>query len=265
MFPGNSAFVIVDGLDFIPDSAQLKAQPLRCFEINSIKPVATTIFGKTKRQWASVLYPRPIRFFHMLNTNAAFQRVVRQRFGGAKKLTDRDSLYRYLNSEVLQGVAIDYLEFGVWQGASMKRWCELNGNLKSRFYGFDSFEGLPEYWNRKSLKGAFSLQGVMPKIGDVRADLVKGLFQVTLPHFVKSFEAYGRTVVHIDCDLYSSTLFCLATLNHLLVPGTILIFDEFQDSEHEFSAFMDYANSFYKQWVALAVTTHCLQVALEIK
>ena len=54
----------------------------------------------------------------------------------------------YLTS--IDGVEGDYIEFGVFTGSSMS--CALQcarttrlGNLKetSRFYGFDSFEGLP--------------------------------------------------------------------------------------------------------------------------
>jgi len=38
------------------------------------------------------------------------------------------------------------LEFGVWQGESTRFFAGLNRSPSSRFYGFDSFEGLPEDW-----------------------------------------------------------------------------------------------------------------------
>lgn len=226
---------------------------------------ASSMFlGKTKRQWTGMLYPRRVRLFDILNTNADFQQFIRTRLKQVSHFDNRDELYQYVNQAVLKGEAIDYMEFGVWQGASLKRWCELNPNPKSRFYGFDSFEGLPEYWNRKTVKGAFDLQGVMPEIGDKRAQLVKGWFQESLPPFLANFRPQSRLVIHIDSDLYSSALFVLTSLHSLAKPGTILIFDQFQDSEHEFSAFVDYTTSYYREWNALGTTKRYLQVAIEM-
>ena len=227
--------------------------------------MASTILGKTRRQWTSLVYPRRIRLFDILNTNADFQQFIRTRMSQIPLFGDRDELYQHVNRNVLKGEPIDYMEFGVWQGASLKRWCELNSNPESRFFGFDSFEGLPEYWNRKTVKGTFDLQGTAPGIDDERVQLVKGWFQESLPPFLASFRPQSRLVIHIDSDLYSSALFCLTLLHPIAKPGTVLIFDQFQDSEHEFSAFVDYTTSFYREWVALGATKHYIRVALELK
>jgi O-methyltransferase len=227
--------------------------------------LASTILGKTRRQWTSLVYPRRIRLFDILNTNADFQQFIRTRMSQTPLFGDRDEMYQHVNRVVLKGEPIDYMEFGVWQGASLKRWCELNSNPKSRFFGFDSFEGLPEYWNRKTVKGTFDLQGTAPGIGDERVQLVKGWFQESLPPFLASFHPQSRLVIHIDSDLYSSALFCLTLLHPIAKPGTILMFDQFQDSEHEFSAFVDYTTSFHREWVALGATKHYIRVALELK
>lgn len=223
------------------------------------------MLGKTKRQWTGILYPRRVRLFDILNTNADLQQFIRSKLKQVNHFDKREQLYEYVSQAVLKGESIDYLEFGVWQGASIKRWCELNPNPKSRFFGFDSFEGLPEYWNRKTVKGAFNLEGVAPAVDDERVQLVKGWFQDSLPPFLESFQPRSRMVIHIDSDLYSSALFCLTRLHSLAVPGTILIFDQFQDSEHEFSAFVDYTTSYYREWVALGTTRRYLQVAFEMK
>lgn len=58
--------------------------------------------------------------------------------------------------------------------------------------------------------------------------LIKGLFQDTLPDFLKEHPgplAFG----HVDCDLYSSTCCVLECLEDRIVDGTVLAFDEFMD------------------------------------
>ena len=92
----------------------------------------------------------------------------------------RFDLYRsVLDSEHL-GSAIDYLEFGVWEGESIRWWTENNREPTSSFHGFDSFEGLPVNWEGMP-KGAFSTGGVTPDIPDPRCHFVKGYFHQTFP------------------------------------------------------------------------------------
>ena len=66
------------------------------------------------------------------------------------------------------------------------------------------------------------------------------------PGFLKEFTLRSRLVVHSDSDLYSSTLFTLANLNTLLVPGSVIIFDDFWMPTHVFRAFADYRNAFWR-------------------
>jgi hypothetical protein len=57
--------------------------------------------------------------------------------------TRRYNLYEKISSmETLDSPAIDYFEFGVSGGHSFKWWLEHNKNPGSKFYGFDTFEGL---------------------------------------------------------------------------------------------------------------------------
>lgn len=44
------------------------------------------------------------------------------------------------------------LEFGVYKGDSMREFLRLNDSPNSLFYGFDSFEGLPEIWRGTSVE-----------------------------------------------------------------------------------------------------------------
>ena len=182
--------------------------------------------------------------------------------------SDRFELYRYLNTEVLRDGPIDYLEFGVYRGESIRTWAALNRNPQSRFIGFDSFEGLPEDWRMVTAtmkKGTFSTDGQIPDVGDSRVGFEKGWFHQSLPKFLRNFQPCRPMVLHLDADLYSSTLFVLASLNPFVAPGTILVFDEFSSASNEFRALVDYCRSFNRKVRTLA-STHDFhtQLACEI-
>ena len=182
------------------------------------------------------------------------------------KFESRYDLYQYLNNEIVKNAPIDYLEFGVWYGRSIKYWTELNQDPNSRFFGFDTFEGLPEDWKvltQVLSKGTFSAEGKIPEIDDPRVQFIKGLFQTTLTDFLKSLTVNNQLIINCDADLYTSTLYVLASLNQFMVPGTIVIFDEFS-TVHEFRAFRDFTQSFMRNYRLLATAERFyLRVAME--
>src|SRR5438270_7095361 len=80
---------------------------------------------------------------------------------------DRFDLYNHLNEFVLRRAPVDFLEFGVFKGESIRAWMLLNKNPASRFFGFDTFEGLPEEWRhvgKVTRKGEFSTGGRPPVV-----------------------------------------------------------------------------------------------------
>lgn len=182
-------------------------------------------------------------------------------------LEGKQELYAYLQQEVLGAGAIDYLEFGVWQGTSLSSWLALNLHPASRFFGFDSFEGLPEDWGHFAVlhkQGTFDMGGSPPAIDDGRVEWVKGYFQETLAPFLEGYEPKHRLVVHCDADLYSSTLYVLTVLNPYLVPGTIVIFDEFFTVDHEFKALTDFIRAYHRDYRVVASSGPYDQMAIEI-
>jgi len=124
-----------------------------------------------------------------------------------------------------------FLEFGVWKGDSLKYLASVKPN--QRFYGFDCFTGLPEWWSDFYPKGHMMLDAPPYVPGDVI--LVEGLFQDTLEQFLEEHPE-KVSFLHLDADLYSSTKYVLFTLadHDRLQPGTIIEFDEvfYQDSQH---------------------------------
>jgi len=180
----------------------------------------------------------------------------------------RNGLFDYINREIVPNSAIQYLEFGVWKGQSIEYFAGTNSHTDSRFTGFDTFTGLPEDW----LKGFSTVSlkycdagGELPQSDDTRLSFVKGLFQDTLPDFLEKYRPTGRLVIHSDSDLYSSTLYVLTRANDIIMPGTIIIFDEFNSVMHEFRALVDYCSSYRRSYDVVAATYGHTQVAIRMR
>lgn len=177
--------------------------------------------------------------------------------------SERFNLYAHIaEKQGLAGQAIDYLEFGVYTGNSFRWWTNTNKNPDSRFYGFDTFEGLPEGWGTYS---AGDMQANLPKIDDTRAELVKGLFQDTLFKFLETHSiGKNRIVIHIDADLFTSTLFALTTLARYLKKDDIILFDEFNVPNHEYFAFKVFTESYYVKYELIGAVNNYYQCAFKI-
>ena len=146
------------------------------------------------------------------------------------------------------------LEFGVCGGISIKQIRESLPEDKFKVYGFDSFEGLPEDWvGTVCTKGFFSTGGVIPEISGV--EFFKGWFNETIPQYKKI--AKPISLLHVDCDLYSSTIEVLYGLREFIMPGTIIVFDEWyyadehgvnldieKNRQHEQKAFYEWVKNF---------------------
>ena len=195
------------------------------------------------QQIAFYLWPKYSRLIDLINSNALiwkFIKTIRDIHVSPSRLEH----FKYINSELLKNAPIDYLEFGVASGDSIANWIVINESPSSCFYGFDTFTGMPERYYYRILQGAFSTGGLIPKTNDPRAAFIKGLFQETLPPFLKRYEKINPLVVHMDADLYSSSLFVLAQLSSFFEPGDIIMFDDFFNPLHEFRAWSDYCQSF---------------------
>lgn len=166
--------------------------------------------------------------------------------GSTKRFKSREKLWDFLISDKSEKVL--FIEFGVHEGYSIKYFANKNINLESKFFGFDSFTGLPENWRNftKIYKANhFDVGGAIPQTKDERIIFHKGWFNKTLPLFLKenkvSLQSYDKVIVHMDADIYSSTLYCLTKLNDIF-DNYIVIFDEFPGEETR--ALYDYSKAF---------------------
>lgn len=199
---------------------------------------------KLKRDIASLVYPRPSNVVETLNGHAKLNRWLRA--NKAPRFKHRFELYEFVEREYIKGGKIQYLEFGVHEGESIRKWTELHRHRNSCFVGFDTFTGLPTDWGEYLKRGHFDTGGKTPELADKRASFIAGLFQQSLPAYLAKHKSAGRLVIHNDSDLYSSTLYTLTMLHDLLVPGTIIIFDEFASPLHEFRAWNDFLDSYMR-------------------
>ena len=148
-----------------------------------------------------------------------------------------------VDSAALQGL---FLEFGVCYGASITL---IANRVATTVHGFDSFEGLPEAWDPGSggaapteRAGSYSTGGSPPRVPDNVLFHV-GLFEDTLPGFVKRYPG-PVSFMNVDCDLYSSTRTVFDHLGERIVPGSVIVFDEYfcypEWRQHEYKAFQEF-------------------------
>jgi len=176
---------------------------------------------------------------------------IKDNMADAPYFEKHPALVKYVVGEAsLPGL---YLEFGVGRGKSI-RW--IGTHADRTVHGFDSFEGIPEYWNGNPA-GAFA-QSKLPSVPDnVKFEI--GLFDETIPGFL-SQHSDPVSLLHVDCDLYSSTVTIFDALGSRLQPGAIVLFDEYYNfprwQEHEFKAFQEYVaeSGVLYEYIAYSVT-----------
>lgn len=184
-------------------------------------------------------------------------------YSGNRNRDKRLGLYAHLNKEIIKDNAINYLEFGVANGGSFYWWLANHSNPGSRFHGFDTFTGLPEDYGPFK-KGDMSNGNEVLKTDDKRASFYQGLFQQTLPGFLKTFNNEKLTVIHMDADLYSATLYTLASFAPFLKKGDIILFDEFCVPTHEFLAVKNFTESYYIDLKPIAASNNYLFTAFVV-
>lgn len=144
------------------------------------------------------------------------------------------------------------VEFGVHSGASIRM---LRNMLDPSFkvWGLDTFTGLPEDWSGTDLKaGMFDMGGKPPEFPIDHGEITFfiGLFSASLPQMLQDrvFDGEKIGLVHVDCDLYSSTMDIFRYIGHLFDAGTIIVFDEWT---YNFDPMCDdHEQRAFKEWIA---------------
>lgn len=141
-----------------------------------------------------------------------------------------------LNSCSVEGTIC---EFGVAGGATLKFIAQRTPGL---VHGFDSFLGIPETWSHFQRQGRCSCDGKAPDGLPTNVVIHSGWFDETLTEF-SEIEQPLR-FIHIDSDLYSSAKIIFDRLGKSIVPGSVILFDEYFNypnwEQHEHKAWREF-------------------------
>jgi Macrocin-O-methyltransferase (TylF) len=217
-------------------------------------PTVRNIFLKYTRFFGQFLADKLIAFGYLIRASNTF--VSKEGIYCAERKAMHAQI---IEMQQLKQAVIVFLEFGVYKGDIIQWWSEQNANANSKFVGFDTFTGLPEDWGGIK-KGVFDVGGKIPEINDSRVRFEKGLFSDTVPPFLSKFKLENQwtRVIHLDADLYSSSIYVLVALKDYFKKGDIIIFDEFfsiTKSDHEFRAWEDFQKIHTFKFKAIAKTS----------
>jgi len=138
------------------------------------------------------------------------------------------------------------MEFGVLNGESLIEIVRQLRGFVTDVVGFDSFEGLPELTDRDAAsldllpafhKGQFSGQrsaevgrhiSMSTQFPEENISLIEGYYSDTLRQYgLAQLPKKFPILVHMDCDLYSSTCDVLDFITDVVQDGTFLLADDF--------------------------------------
>ncbi len=172
----------------------------------------------------------------------------------ARRVHLKKFLAHYTLFQRVKDLPGDIVELGVYRGSSLMSWANFMeihnmGDRQKRVFGFDNFAGFTDIQpedggedpNMHKVKGGFSpaqfYEQLQDAIGIFDADrfipykkrvvLVKGDIEETVPRFVAENPGIRVNLLHFDVDLYKPTLTALEHFWPLVVPGGLVLFDEY--------------------------------------
>jgi len=218
-----------------------------------------------------MMHPRVIivKFLRLLRINKIVSKIYYKHFHGFNSAGGNalpKAIEKCFNKAVDFGTADkgDYCEFGIFKGytfAYANNYAKKINIRKMRFFGFDSFQGLPEIEGvditneMPFYKGQYSAgkEQVVRDIDKTGVDwskihLVEGFFSDSLNSETR--KKYSMTKIPlalIDCDLHSSTVEVLNFIQNMIIDKSILLFDDWNTFDKDnargqrkaFSDFLD--------------------------
>lgn len=195
-----------------------------------------------KNTFILMMRPKSIKNI-FIDFQSEFSDFLQRNYHLVENLTLLDPFRLENNLKLLKQAAAvegDIVECGCYKGGNailMALWLKEN-NIKKRIYLFDSFEGLPEpdteYDNGyKAGQFSASLETLNNKIKELNLEnyfeIHKGWFKYTVVPFLDEKPEFKISLLHIDCDLYESTIDCFPQFFKYLNKNGVAIFDDFND------------------------------------
>lgn len=190
-------------------------------------------------------------------------------------VTDYD-LYDWVTNTQLDPALLEtglVLEFGTATGRTLNQFAYW---LPSKtIYGFDSWQGLPEKFNDLPA-GHFAQE--LPVVL-TNCELVQGWFgasptqdQSSIAEFTaRDFSNSHKepiVLLHLDADLYSSTKTVLNAFAKQIVPGTVILFNEYWNhptwKKHEFRAWQEYCKMYGVKYEYIGYASDHQEVAIRV-
>ena len=176
-------------------------------------------------------YSTPWPVFSPWLGDAEFRRL----YEGVARITAGSPERGYMLMRLAQHAAHlpgDFAECGVSQGGTALLLCRILQKAQKTLYLFDSFQGLPPphpehdpFTSFREGQYAASVAVVKQRLGECQpfTEVREGW----IPETFHGLEDRQYAFVHVDVDLYQSTLDCCAYFYPRLTPGGILLFDEY--------------------------------------
>lgn len=161
-------------------------------------------------------------------------------------LTPYEAFLIYSVAKTQSSLDADMAEVGVYQGGSAKIICEAKGN--KTLHLFDTFEGLPEVsetdvifddikFFKKNQMNQTDVSTVQKYLSNYKnVHIYKGKF----PNTSEPIKNSSFSFVHLDVDIYESTLNCLNFFYPRLIIGGIIISHDYAASQGVRKAFQDF-------------------------
>jgi hypothetical protein len=189
-------------------------------------------------------------------------------------VTDYDLYEWVVNTQLDPTLTIGLvLEFGTATGRTLNQFAYWLPN--KTIVGFDSWQGLPEKFNDLPA-GHFaqSLPEVLPN-----CQLVQGWFgerpksdqssiaEFTAQEFAKVHKE-PIALLHLDADLYSSTKTVLDAFSAHIVPGTVILFNEYWNhptwKKHEYRAWQEHCKAHGIKYEYIGYASDHQEVAIRV-
>lgn len=152
------------------------------------------------------------------------------------------------------------VELGVYKGASLIRLATFRNALENDFsrqiIGFDAFGKFPRenlglendlhFINGFEEAGGNGLSveelsNIFHRKGFQNVSLVKGNIFATLPQYLRAHPETRIALLHLDMDVKEPTVFALEQLYERVVPGGLIVFDDYNSVAGETEAVDEFA------------------------